>query len=207
MKKSILIFTFATTLLLAACGEEASDPNDREVTTAAENTEGQESEEVAEEPAESSVGVRSNPLPMGDTITTDVNMYDDDFNALGASLDLTVTEVIRGQEAWDIITAENQFNEPAKEGYEYILVKVKGMLKDAETEDYPLWFSSGDFQFVDKEGATYDSFSVVIPNELGTELYNGGSSEGYIHNQIKVDDETKLTFTSSSGAPVFFNLQ
>ncbi|WP_088005531.1 hypothetical protein [Indiicoccus explosivorum] len=145
-------------------------------------------EPTEEETAADPIGTRSNPLPFGDTITADVNIYGDGIDAYPASLDLTVTEVIRGQDAWNIVLAENQFNESPTEGYEYALVKVKGALKDAETENYPFHLFSMDFEYVDQEGTTYPLVSTVTPQELSGELYNGGAVEGYVANQVKIGD-------------------
>lgn len=215
MKKFLFTSAIAASLLLVGCGEEAADPNDREVTSggeteeaeSAEDTTATETEAEPEEEEEPSVGVRSNPLPKGDTITETVVIHDNDFNGYEALLDLTVTEVIRGQEAWDIIVAENQFNEPAPEGYEYIMVKVKGELTDSTTDDYSYWFSTMYFNFVDEQGGTYETVSTVTPNELSSEMYNGGSHEGYIANQVKTGEKVYLTFDSQNGAPIFFALE
>lgn len=203
MKKILVGLGVSSMLLLAACGD-IDEKNDREVTSNHADTE--EKKNVSEEKIEKekAVGTRSNPLPFGDTITVKENIYDDSFNSYGASLEITLLETVRGEEAWTIIKTENQFNEPAEEGYEYVLIKVKGLLIDAETEDDSLLFSSWEFDFVSDDGEVYDFPSLVIPNELHKELYNGGTGEGYIYGQVKVEDDFKVSYDSSEGSPVFF---
>ena len=208
MKKTWLLFISLFVLVLAACGD-IDEKNTRDVSKSGDATEAAEPE-VEEQPEEEKgkpVGTRSNPLPYGDTITVKENIYDDNFNSYAASVDIKLTEVIRGEEAWKIIQEENQFNEPADEGFEYMLVKVAGTLVDAETEDDSLYFSDMNFKFVSNDGDVYELKSVVIPNELMKELYNGGSAEGYIVNQVRIGDEVKISYDSSEGSPVFFYVQ
>lgn len=199
----------AMILLVAGCGD-IDEKNDREVNSAQDtgkevNEEAEVEEEVEEK--EKAVGVRSNPLPFGDTITVKENIYDDSFNAYASSFEITLLEVIRGDEAWKVIEEENPYNEPAEEGYEYVLVKAKGVLTESETEDDFLWASSMNFDFVSSGGEVYDWVSVVTPNEFEKELYNGGTVEGYISGQVKTGDDFKVSYNSSEGSPVFFNIE
>ena len=210
MKRLLYILGIAMMLLLTGCGD-IDEKNDREVNSQQdaekEGTEEKDAEVEVEEEKEKAVGVRSNPLPFGDTITVMENIYDDSFNAYASSFEITLLEMIRGDEAWEVIKNENEFNEPAEDGFEYVLVKVKGFLKDSETEDDFLWASSMNFDFVSSEGEVYDWGSAVIPNEFEKELYNGGTVEGFIVGQVKVGDDFKVSYDSSEGSPVFFNVE
>ncbi|MCZ2260513.1 hypothetical protein [Sporosarcina sp. G11-34] len=209
MKKLFYVLGIAMILLVAAGCGDIDEKNDREVSSA-QGASKEVSEEVEEEEVEEkekAVGVRSNPLPFGDTITVKENIYDDSFNAYDSSFDITLLEVIRGEEAWKVIEEENPYNEPAEEGYEYVLVKAKGVLTESETEDDFLWASSMNFDFVSSGGEVYDSVSVVTPKEFEKELYNGGTVEGYISGQVKTGDDFKVSYNSSEGSPVFFNVE
>ncbi|WP_252504446.1 DUF4352 domain-containing protein [Sporosarcina sp. Marseille-Q4943] len=210
MKKVLMFCSVLFAMILAACGD-IDEKNTREVKSSAdEATESQEATETAKEEVEEKekpLGTRSNPLPFGDTITVKENIYDDSFNSYESFVEITLLETIRGEEAWKIIQGENMYNEPADEGFEYVLVKVKGFLKESETEDDSLYFSSMNFNFVSNDGEVYDWKSAVIPNELDKELYNGGTAEGYIVNQVKVGDDFKISYDSSEGSPVFFYVQ
>ncbi|AOV09108.1 hypothetical protein [Sporosarcina ureilytica] len=207
MKKRLYVLGVVSLLLLTACGD-IDAKNDREVmsneNSTSEEQESEIKEEVEKEEKEKAVGTRSNPLPFGDTITVKERIYDDSFNGYDASLEITLLETIRGEEAWAIIQKENQFNESAEDGFEYVLIKVKGFLKDADTDDDSLFFSSFDFDFVSDDGEVYGMTSAVIPDELQKELYNGGTGEGYIYGQVKVGDDFKVSYDSSEGSPVFF---
>lgn len=213
MKKVLILITSFMVLVLAACGD-IDEKNTREVSkgnTAADAATEQESEkaetaEKEEVEKEKPIGTRSNPLPFGDLIKVKENIYDDNFNSYNATLEIGLKEVIRGDEAWSIILKENQFNEKPADGYEYMLVKVTGKMVEAGTEDDSLYFSSMSFKFVSDDGDVYEMTSAVIPNELTKELYNGGSAEGYIVNQVRVGDDVKVSYDSSEGSPVFFYL-
>ncbi|MHA6260069.1 hypothetical protein ACXYMX_09140 [Sporosarcina sp. CAU 1771] len=216
MKKRILTLGSALLIIvLSACGD-IEEKNTREVqpsddVVAAEETDAVEVEEQQEAEVEEEVeekakpiGTRSSPLPFGDTITVKERIYDDSYNGYDAHVDITLLETIRGDEAWALIEKENMFNDPAEEGFEYAMLKVKGFLKDAETEDDSLYFNGMSFKFVSQEGEVYDWAMVVVPNELTKELYNGGTAEGYIANQVKIGDDFKVSYDSSEGSPVFF---
>jgi len=204
MKKIMLIVSALLLLVLAACGD-IDEKNSREVTpkneaAAAEVVEKEAEEEVVEKP----IGTRSNPLPFGETITVKENIYDDSYNAFESLLEITLLETIRGDAAWALIEKENMYNEPAAEGFEYVLIKVKGFLKESKTDDNSLYFSNMSFNFVSNEGEVYEWVSAVVPNELSKELYNGGAGEGFIANQVKIGDDFKVSYDSSEGSPVFF---
>ena len=206
MKKMMMMLSVLLLLVLTACGD-IDEKNDREVTP--KNEAGAEAEKEVEKEVvkEKAVGTRSNPLPFGETITVKENIYDDSFNAYESFLEITLLESIRGAEAWTIIEQENMFNEPAADGFEYVLIKVKGFLKESTTDDDSLYFSNMGFNFVSNDGEVYEWVSAVVPNELSKELYNGGTGEGYIANQVKVGDDFKVSYDSSEGSPVFFFVQ
>lgn len=207
MKKISMLCSMLLLVILAACGD-IDEKNTREVKSNRDvASESQDTAQEEVEEKEKPIGTRSNPLPFGDTITVKENIYDDSFNSYASLVEITILETIRGEEAWTIIQNENQFNDPADEGFEYALVKVKGFLKESETEDDSLYFSSMNFNFVSNEGEVYDWASAVIPNELSKELFNGGTAEGYIVNQVKIGDDFKVSYNSSEGSPVFFLVQ
>lgn len=206
MKKVRYIFSVLAVLMLAACGD-IDEKNDREVNSEQDSEDVKEVEQKEETEKEKAVGTRSNPLPFGDTITVKENIYDDSFNAYASSLEIKLLETIRGEEAWTILKEENQFNEPAEEGYEYVLVRAKGFLKESETDDDSLYFSDMNFNFVTGDGEVYEWASVVAPDSLSKELYNGGTGEGFIANQVRIEDDFKLSYDSSEGSPVFFYVE
>lgn len=202
MRKVMIGLTLGSALLVGACGD-IDEKNDRPVTSQEEKTEAS-ADTKAEKKEEKAVGVRSNPLPLGDTITTKVAIYDDSFNSYAANLDLTIASITRGEEAWQQILAENQFNGEPDEGMEYVLVKVEALLKDAETEDDSYNLSSFSFKTVSADGKEYPHVSVVVPSKLDAKLYSGGATEGHVIGQVRVGEDFFLSFNGTEGSPVFF---
>jgi hypothetical protein len=121
---------------------------------------------------------RSNPLTTADLIEA-------------PNWDVEVLEVVRGEEAWSMLQAANQFNEPPADGMQYILVRLKVTSTYQDTESHSI--GSSDFGLTGDRLILYDSASVVVPEpELNAELFTGGEAEGWIAFAAG-QDETQLT--------------
>jgi hypothetical protein len=118
-------------------------------------------------PTPSPVGLsRSNPAPAGEL-----------FSAPG--WDVQVQDLVRGDEAWQMIAAANMFNEPAPEGMEYILVYVSVVCTYEVDESYNI--SGFDFDVTGDALVKRSSGWVVAPEPaLDAELLPGGKAEGWI---------------------------
>lgn len=211
MKKliSVLSISALSAMLLAACG------SDGEVTTTSkEDTTQGESTEEAEKPAEEKeevkeVGTRSNPVKISEVANIETATYDNDSNEYKTNIDLSVVEVLRGDQAFQKLQEMNEFNEAAPEGYEWVLVKSKVKVVDSETEDYPFTIDGiMNFKFVSESGDIYDG-SVVGTTEpdFSFEMYTGNEKEGYISGLVKTGEEATMQYDSWVGNIVFFNLK
>ncbi|WP_088809890.1 MULTISPECIES: hypothetical protein [unclassified Listeria] len=142
---------------------------------------------------ESEEGSRANPTPLNSTLSLSGSMMDvDTYDNFKANMDITITETIRGNEAAQIIQAENQFNEPAPDGKEYILNKVKVKAYGIASPENKFMINDMEFEYLSSTGTLYDGESVVIPNELSATLYNEGTAEGYIQGTINKNDAAPL---------------
>lgn len=102
----------------------------------------------------------------------------------------------------------NNYNEEAPEGYEWVLVKTNAKMIEAETDDYSFWISSIFFEFISESGDIYGGDVLGMPEpEFASELYNGGSSEGYTAGLVKIGENATLRYGLSNYNQVFFNLQ
>lgn len=109
---------------------------------------------------------RSNPLTMSDVIEA-------------PNWTIEVLEVIRGDEAWPILQAANQFNEPPPVGMQYILVRLKAASTYTDSESHSI--GQSDFGLTGDRLTLYDNASVVVPEpELNAELFTGGEAEGWV---------------------------
>jgi len=136
---------------------------------------------------------RNNPAPNNVALTVNYVDYFDSYNAT-----VTVTQIIRGAEAWSMIQDANQFNEQPKDGYEYILVKIKVTMNSVK-DDAAFDMASYEFQSFNADNAEYNNMtSVVTPDPtLDGQMYAGATKEGYLVFEVKTDDaKPKIVFGS-----------
>ena len=202
MKKlSLTLMAILLSAVLVACGE--SDIERGEVSqnvtsekTANENTVDEKSVEEEKE-EEVKVGTRTNPIKPNEPviISTIVSDYEKDLRA-DAEFEIVVSNFIRGQEAYDILLAENQFNEPAPEGYEWLLFDVS-LTANIEDDNLSYYIMPSFNPFtLDGSPITVDDFAVT-PNEFGhTDVYNGGTVTGKVSTLAPVGEDVLIEYSS-----------
>lgn len=134
---------------------------------------------------------RQNPAPVGKAQQAKFN-----YLMSGESvINMTVTEVIRGADAWTKILNANQFNSPAPEGYEYVLVKIKATVVSNE-KDGSIDFGDFYFSAFSADNTEYKRASVVEPEpQFSGSVYAGGTLEGYLAFAVKTTDASpKISF-------------
>lgn len=95
-----------------------------------------ESTDTSEEKVDkSNWGKRSTPVPLGEFFEVIDKEYGDD-GSFNVRLNFKISSVTRGQEAFDILIAENQFNDPAPEGLEWAIFDLEAEYVNG-SEDYP----------------------------------------------------------------------
>lgn len=135
---------------------------------------------------------RNNPSPVNVVQTVNYTDYSNSYNAT-----VTVTQIIRGSNAWSMIEAANQFNDQAREGYEYIVAKIKVTMNSVK-DDKAFEMSGYEFKAFNSENAEY-SMTMVVPPEptLEGQMYAGATKEGYVVFEVKTDDvNPKMVFGS-----------
>jgi hypothetical protein len=207
---SLIAMALLTLGLLAGCGQDTKDvtvtDNDNE--QKAEKEKAGSSEETKKEEGPK-IGSRSNPIPFQSTATVDDEMYDDKGEAYPIKFDLTVVEVVRGEDAYQLLLGMNQFNEAAPEGYEWVLAKTKVSFKESATEDLA-FFIDGimNFEMVSESGDIYsgDVYATTDP-DFSFEMYVGSEKEGYIGGLVKAGEKAQLRYEQLLDGQVFFNLE
>lgn len=200
----LLATSLITMTVLTACGQDTKN------VTVKENTD--KKEEVTkqkEAPKQSKLGSRTNPVPYQKTATVDDELYNDNGDAFPIKFDLTVKEVVRGDAAFQKLKAMNEFNEPAPQGYEWVLTKLNVKFVKSSTEDLPFTIDGiMNFQMVSESGDIYsgDIYGTTNP-EFSFEMYVGNEKEGYIANLVKTGEKAQLRYEEFIGGQVFFNLQ
>lgn len=138
-----------------------------------------------EPPPTPSVGLsRDNPLPMGESLVTP------------EGIEVTVVNLIKGNQAWEIIHEANMFNDPPASGMQYIIITVK--VKNISSEEEPESVSDWDFELIGSSNKVFHGTerSVVLPDEgslsgLWVDLYHGGKETGSLDFYVPAD-ETNL---------------
>lgn len=126
----------------------------------------------------------TNPAPLNTPQTVTVESLYGEYSAT-----ITVTEIIRGSEAWEKIKTKNKFSSEAKEGNEYIVVKIKAKINTTE-DGKAVDMSSVRFKPFSANNAEYsDLVFVSTPDpELYGQMYAGAEKEGYVVFEVKKDD-------------------
>src|SRR5699024_5151475 len=106
VKKILFGTALSAALLLAACGGDTEETETTESEESTEETETTESEESTEETetteseySANNEGSRSNPLSLGETAEIQVLTYSDEGEDLTGTANITVDNVLRGEEA------------------------------------------------------------------------------------------------------------
>lgn len=217
MKKLLFTSALATSLILAACGngEESTESTDSSAEVEQlqeqvaqleeENAQLQEQldntstavEEDTEDSGSDSVEVdnessRSNPLVLGETTEVKVVTYDDEGEALQGKANVTVDNVVRGQDALDALQTEGMSTPaPDDKDLEYIVFDLTYELTEFEDEDYPVSVMD-DIEIYTEDGSSVDQSNHMtwVDGEefpIG-ELYSGGSASGKVARVVPVGE-------------------
>ncbi|WP_010676881.1 hypothetical protein [Bacillus timonensis] len=206
----LIAIGFLSIFLLVACGQDTKDIEVKEDEPQQEQAETEKADDTEKkENTESKLGSRSNPVPFQKTATVDDELYNDQGDAFAIKFDLTVLEVTRGEEAFNKLKGMNEYNEPAPEGYEWVLAKTKVKFVESETQDIPLFIDGVmNFTMVSESGDIFsgDVYAVTDP-DFSFEMYVGNEKEGYISGLVKTGEKAQLRYEEFLGGNVFFNLQ
>ncbi|CAH2716796.1 hypothetical protein BACCIP111895_03984 [Neobacillus rhizosphaerae] len=211
---SLSLIGLLTVAVLGACGQDTkdvsikSDDNKQESTKKTSDTNKSEGTEKKEE-TKSKLGSRTNPVPFQTTAKVEDELFNDNGDSFPIKFDLTVVEVVRGDAAFQKLKSMNEFNEPAPEGYEWVLAKTKVKFTESETQDLAFRIDGiMNFKMVSESGDIY-SGDVIATTEpdFSFEMYVGNEKEGYITGLVKTGEKAQLRYEEILDGQVFFNLQ
>ncbi|MBT2732043.1 hypothetical protein [Carnobacterium sp. ISL-102] len=194
-----------SSLLLVACGESSDvtvESSNSDSTTAEVSSEAKSSEET------SVPGKRSNPVSIGESASWDVLYSDADYVQLEGTVTTTISNLVRGEEAFNYLMEANEFNEAAPEGYEWIIFDMSLVL-DEGSEDDPFNTSTILITPISSDGSEVAQ-SAYATFEDGTDfgwkdLYKGGKDSGKVGLIIPQGDETLIEI-SDMNTSVFYKL-
>lgn len=188
--------------------DEADDVDDPDDSVLDDDKKDSDSKDDKPSSEKSELGKRTNPLKLGESITLDFTYYEQDFKTeIDGTATISISEVIRGDEAYEILLDNNKYNEPAPDGQEWVLFKTHFTLKDGSEDDPYLLMNN--FTVIDSNG------SEVSQKEYATlerdvafgyvELYKGGKSEGYVGLLVPKGDDSLVAWNDFTNK-VFFSL-
>ena len=139
---------------------------------------------------ETGVYSRTNPAPVGAEQTIKVSGYYEEYTAA-----VSVLEVIRGEEALNMVMDANMFNRQPADGKEYIVVKARVAVNDVK-ENKAVSVSKYMFDCFSSGNTEYGrSFTVDPEPSLSGDIYAGGSIAGYMTFLADKDDSApKIVF-------------
>jgi hypothetical protein len=131
------------------------------------------------------IGTRRNPAPIERTVPVGFR---------GNQFDVTVTEVVTGQEALNRLKEANQFNEPPPEGSEYVLFFSRAHITKT-AGDEAVFVSDFDWSMVDSTGKIERPPAVVEPDPQFTgNGFEGATIEGWNTFTRRVGEQVSLVF-------------
>ena len=135
-------------------------------------------------PANAPGKLRSTPAPIGTMVDVAVKDFLNEYAG-----NVSVDQVIRGEEAWKLIQSANKLNSTPKDGEEYMLAKISVKVTSSKDKDKQVDISGHDFTLVSQDGKDYEKRFVVLPSpELNAKLYEGASHTGWAVFIVKKDD-------------------
>ncbi|WP_051317139.1 hypothetical protein [Ectobacillus panaciterrae] len=159
---------------------------------------------------ESDVGTRFNPVQKGHSKTFDDRIIDEESSkSYKAKIEVSVKQVLRGQQAWDIIHKESELNKVPQDGMEYALVKLEVKVVDADIIGFS--YRTADIlnvEFVSLDGKVYredTKHHPIIPTPLNNDIFKGAEAQGYVVQYVKQGDDFKIVYKTNGMKKVYFN--
>ena len=141
---------------------------------------------------------KDHPVPVGVTIKTTIERGEAYSAPEIYNVDITLLEMIRGDEAWERIKVQGSLNEPPKAGFEFVLVHIRfGYFRRSRGMGGELYrLAKGQFAAVSPDGKTEYEIPAVLsqpqPQLIGSTISPGESHDGWILLRVPKDDKKPL---------------
>ena len=168
--------------------------------SSADTTEESETDRNAAETKEntSSLGKRSNPIPFGEAYSFFTTYTDDDYNEIPATISMTISHTIRGEEAFQQLLMLDEYNNPAPEGKEWLVFDATLTVEEG-SQDSPYELSLSEFTPISSSGEElHQEEYVSLPDEKDFsrgELYEGGTKNGKVALLVPVGEQPLVKYT------------
>ena len=150
------------------------------------------------------LGTSANPASQGQPVTRTL----EGIIWGRGQVELTLTDVIRGAAAWQIVLDGNQFNDEVAAGEEYVLAKFRVRIVAIEGDD-PIEINNTRFDLLEDGVAIDRSVSVIgVEPDLSSEFFAVGAiHEGFTYFVARTSTVSALAiFDSGFVGEAFFRL-
>jgi len=147
------------------------------------------------------IGTRDNPAEIGERLYLE---FEDIFEG-EVEMNIVLLEIVRGEEANEMVQEANQFNPEPDEGEEYLLAKFEVEVEYVEEEPFDI--NHAQFDAVSEGGTVYDDFLSVAdldPN-LRNDLYEGAVHEGWTYFLVDIEDSPLIAYHRTTDYEVWFD--
>ena len=162
--------------------------DDAERTAIEKATDGAEADEIT-------AGLASNPAEIGELATCS---FYNEKSGLDCYLGLRLLDVLRGEEAAEIVENLKKFSVSASAGKELVILRFEvSNIKDYGGKDVPAAVWYGDFKGANSTRAVSQKKMTYLPgleNALDVSLYSGSIAEGYVVIELDVGAEGYAVF-------------
>lgn len=136
----------------------------------------------------------SHAMPTGATASAIVELGDMYRAPETYDVRITVLDVLRGEASADLIRNSDASNAPARNGFEYVLAKIRFEYSARGAPgDKILNLSGKQFHAFSGDGAPYGTPSIVLPEpQLSGALRSGDSRQGWIAFEVSRQDRKPL---------------
>lgn len=132
---------------------------------------------------------RNNPAPLNETQVVSVDDILDTYKA-----EITITEIVRGDIANQMIADANIYNDTPKNGHDYLLAKINFKLLEIDN-DKALDVQGYGFKLYSGNNEKYENKFMVLSGVLDAKIYEGGNAEGWAIYEVAFNDsEPKIGY-------------
>ncbi len=149
----------------------------------------------------------SSPTPLGVTAATTVDNQDIFDPSPPCDVKITVLEIARAAEAWDLLREAGTSNKPPEPSFEYVLARVRFeyYAREGTPREKTYDLKEDELIAASADGKWYEIPAIVTPKpELKAKLHSGESSEGWTVFLVPGADNKPLMFFQRGG--IWFQL-
>ena len=140
----------------------------------------------------------SSPTPVGVTVQTTIERGEAYSAPEIYNVEITLLEMVRGDEAWERIKVQGSISEPPKAGFEFVLVHIRfGYFRRSRGTGGEVYrLTKGQFAAVSPDGKTEYEIPTILsspqPQLIESTISPGESCDGWILLQVPKDDKKPL---------------